>query len=59
MCTRNQKVVKIMQLTKLKQDIILQPLQSCVDEYDAACEEEATIHYINEEIQLLSKSLDV
>lgn len=54
MNTRNQAVVRVMQLTKEKQDILNSPCLPQLDEYSAACEEEATIHYIDEEIASLS-----
>lgn len=58
MSTHNQKVMQLIHLSKLKQEVLQTPYSPCLDDYSAACEEEATIHYINEEMSVISSSLD-
>ena len=54
MVTANQKVLRIIQLLNEKQQIISSPPSVDVDEFTAACQEEAELHYINEELTTLT-----
>lgn len=56
MITKNQKQLKIIQLLKKKHDVLQAPMREDVDEYTAACDEEAEIHYIDKEIMELRRS---
>lgn len=53
MVTANQKVLRIIQLLNEKQQIISSSPSVDVDEFTAACQEEAELHYINEELTQL------
>jgi len=56
MSTYNQKQLRIVQLLKEKQDVLQAPVPEGVDEYTAACDEEATLYYIDKEIMELRRS---
>ena len=43
---------------KEKQDVLQAPVPEDVDEYTAACDEEATLYYIDKEITKLKLSID-
>jgi len=43
-------------LLKEKQDVLQAPVPEGVDEYTAACDEEATLYYIDKEIMELRRS---
>lgn len=54
--THNQKTVKIIRLLNEKQQILSSPPSVDVDEFTAACQEEAELHYINEELTQLQSA---
>lgn len=53
--TNNHKVLRIIQLLNEKQQILNAPKQDGGDAFTTACQEEAELHYIDEEIQQLRR----
>jgi len=54
MSVNNKKILHIIQLLNEKQQILSYTSSTDVDEFTAACQEEAELHYINEELTQLT-----
>jgi len=52
--TPNKQQAHIVRLCKEKQDILMEPVPNGADEFTVACEQEASIHYLDEEISAAS-----